>query len=85
MKVLGVQEIPQQNMAQADIDIANMAFQLPKNDAVTAYAFGPGGGITKWSGHATAIFGRYNDGRWILRSISIPGMALYDNLNIELP
>jgi hypothetical protein len=85
MKVLGVQEIPSQNTAQADIQITDMRFEIPKNDAVTAYAFGPGGGTEVLSTRATAIFGRYNDGRWVLRTIAFPGRGAYDNLNIEVP
>jgi hypothetical protein len=81
MRVIGVQEVPQQNMAQADVEISNITFKIPKNDAVTAYAFGPGGGTRIWSGHATAIFAHYNDGRWVLRQI-ICELGNWDNLNI---
>lgn len=81
MKVLGIQEFPQQNMAQAYIDVSNITFQRPKNDAVTAYAMGPGGGTLIWSGRATAIFGHYNDGTWVLRQIATE-VGTWDNLNV---
>lgn len=67
LEVIGVFE--QQNMAQADVVITNLFVSRPKNDAVTAYAFGPGGGSYLWSGRATANFKRYNDGKWVLVNV----------------
>lgn len=86
MKVIGIQELSQDNAAQADIEISNITFERPKNDAVTAYAFGPGGGTYLWSGNATAVFGHYSDGKWVLRQIvTLEGgqvIGTWNNLNI---
>jgi len=65
LEVIGVME-PSQNVAQADVVITNLLIARPKNDAVTAYAFGPGGGSYLWSGSGKANFVHYNDGRWVL-------------------
>jgi hypothetical protein len=66
--VIGVLELSQ-NVAQADVVITNLLVARPKNDAVTAYAFGPGGGSYRWSGRGKANFVHYNDGRWTLTSL----------------
>lgn len=79
--VIGVLEVPQQNAAIADITITKWLLARPKNDAVTAYAFGKGGGTFEWSGQAKAIFIKYNDGRWILKKIET-SIGVFDNLNI---
>jgi hypothetical protein len=68
LEVIGVME-PSQNVAQADIVITNLLVARPKNDAVTAYAFGPGGGSYLWSGRGKGNFVHYNDGRWVLTSL----------------
>jgi hypothetical protein len=81
MNVIGIQEIPQENSARADIKISNITFERPKNDAVTAYAFGPGGGSYIWSGNAIAVFGHYNDGTWVLRQI-VTEVGNWNDLNI---
>lgn len=81
VEVVGVLELPQQNAAQADLVITNMLVARPKNDAVTAYAFGQGGGTFLWSGRGKAIFMHYNDGRWVFNQL-ITEVATVDNLNI---
>lgn len=80
--VNGVLEIPQENSAKADINLSNFAWHSPKNDAVTAYVFGPGGAAHNYSGQATAIFIHYNDGRWVLNRIVTP-MGAWNDLNIS--
>lgn len=82
VNVQGVLEIPQQNMARADVVVSNVTLKLPKNDAVTAYAFGQGGGTRLWSGGATAIFAHYNYGRWVLTQIIKAEGGGWNNLNI---
>ena len=81
LQVVGVREIPQQNAAEADLVIKDWKLERPKNDAVTAYAFGPGGGSFLWSGRGTAGLVRYNDGTWVLKSIVIQP-STWNNLNI---
>lgn len=68
LEVIGVFQ-PQENVAQADVAITNLAIAIPKNDAVTAYAFGPGGGTRIWSGRGKANFMRYNDGAWVITTL----------------
>jgi cytochrome c len=68
LEVLGVFQ-PQENVAQADVAITNLAIAIPKNDAVTAYAFGSGGGTRIWSGRGKANFMRYNDGAWVITTL----------------
>ncbi len=68
LEVIGVFQ-PQENVAQADVAITNLAIAIPKNDAVTAYAFGPGGGTRIWSGRGKANFIRYNDGTWVITTL----------------
>lgn len=82
VNVQGVLEMPQQNMAKADVVVSNVTLNLPKNDAVTAYAFGRGGGTRLWSGGAAAIFAHYNDGRWVLTQIIKAEGGSWNNLNI---
>lgn len=79
--VTGVLEVPQENMAKADVGLSNFVWNSPKNDAVTAYMFGPGGASHTYSGRADAIFAHYNDGRWVLTKIVTPNGS-WDNLNI---
>ena len=83
LQVVGVRELPQQNAAQADLIIKDWRLARPKNDAITAYALGPGGGTVIWSGRGTAIFLHYNDGTWVLTSISIDA-GTWNNLNIPV-
>lgn len=80
--VRGVVDIPQQNMARADVMVSNVTLKVPNNDAVTAYAFGPGGGTRLWSGGATAIFTHYNDGRWVMTQLIKAEGGSWDNLNV---
>lgn len=84
VQVNGVREIPQQNAATADLTLTNFVYILPKNDAITAYAMGPGGGRRTYSGKATAIFLHYTDGRWVLNRIDGP-FGSYPDLNINVP
>ena len=79
--VTGVLELPQENSAKADVTLSNFVWNSPKNDAITAYAFGPGGAAHTYAGRADAIFIHYNDGRWVLNKIVTP-MGSWDNLNI---
>jgi len=72
LDVQGVQEFPQENSARADLYMVNFTYEAPKNDAVTAYAFGPGGGQRTYTGKASAIFAHYNDGRWVLSKVTTP-------------
>ena len=81
--VVGVVDGPQMGWAQADLQLKNFVYNSPKNDAITAYAFGQGGGRQTYNGAATATFKHYNDGRWILLSITGPGFNFSD-LNIEV-
>ncbi|HCR52114.1 TPA: hypothetical protein DIV48_00515 [Candidatus Kaiserbacteria bacterium] len=81
LQVIGVLEVPQQNVAKADLVIQNWLLATPKNDPVTAYALGPGGQTFKWSGRAVAVFVHYNDGRWVLNRVAFE-RGTFDNLNI---
>lgn len=81
LRLIGVRDLPEQNMAMVDIEVSNMPITLPKNDPITAYAFGPGGGTQIWSGTGVAVFAHYSDGRWVLRQI-ISQQGTWDNLNI---
>lgn len=83
-KVEGVLEIPAQNSATADVTFTNLVYNAPKNDAITAYAMGPGGGLKTYSGHATALFVHYTDGRWILLRIECP-FGVFDDIKIAAP
>jgi hypothetical protein len=81
--VQGVHEIPAENAATADVELTNFEWNSPKNDAVTAYAFGPGGGSHVYEGHATAYFLHYTDGRWVLMRVRGP-FGTFDDLNISV-
>jgi hypothetical protein len=78
--VTGVLEIPQQNSAQVDIQITGWLLARPKNDPITAYALGPGGGTFEWTGAGKAIFVHYNDGRWVFRQLITP-QGTWSNLS----
>ncbi len=69
-RVIGVQQMPQLGGANVDFYMKNFRIGLPKNDAITAYALGPGGGTKIWTGNGHAIFKHYNKG-WVLNEISI--------------
>lgn len=75
-QVIGVMDLPQQSMAQADIRLINFTWNSPKNDPITAYALGKGGGPHKFT--ATATFKHYTDGRWILVRVDAPFGAFPD-------
>jgi hypothetical protein len=80
LKVIGVRELPEQNAAIADFTVTDWLLARPKNDAITAYALGPGGETFLWSGPGTATFVHYNNGTWVLTAVSIaPGT--WNNLN----
>ena len=80
-QVTGVLEIPAENSARVELILSNFKWHAPKNDAVTAYALGPGGEIRTYNGRATAIFVHYTDGRWVLQKIETP-MGSYVDLNV---
>jgi tetratricopeptide (TPR) repeat protein len=80
LKVIGVRELPQQNAALVDFTVTDWHLERPKNDAITAYALGPGGGTFLWSGPGTATFVHYNNGTWVLTTVSI-AISTWDNLN----
>lgn len=82
VEVQGVLEVSQQNIARADAVVSNVKLQLPKNDAVTAYAFGPGGGTRLWDGRAQLHFVHYNDGGWVLTRIDRDDGRYWDGLNV---
>lgn len=76
VKVKGIQEIPDQNAAKADLDLSNAVFEM--TDPLSGrWEVGPGGfggrilygkkGIRV--GSATALLKRYNNGKWILESL----------------
>lgn len=79
--VTGVLEMPQENSAKADVNLSNFVWYSPKNDAITAYVFGPGGAAHTYAGRADAIFIHYNDGRWVLKKIVTP-IGSWDNLDV---
>jgi hypothetical protein len=82
--VIGVLEIPAENGARADLNLSGFVWNVPKNDAVTAYVMGPGGGQQVYNGRATAIFIHYTDGRWVLTRVETP-IGNFDNLGITAP
>jgi tetratricopeptide (TPR) repeat protein len=80
LKIIGVRELPEQNAAQVDFTVTDWLLKKPQNDAVTAYVFGPGGGTFRWSGPGTAVFVHYNNGTWVLTSVST-SYGTWNNLN----
>ena len=79
--VNGVQELPQENTARADLTISNFTFQQ-------ATGFG-GVRPRTYSGPGTAIFTHYNDGRWVLSQIETNGNnefspATWEHINLEV-
>jgi PBP1b-binding outer membrane lipoprotein LpoB len=60
--VQGVQEIPQENAAKVDIKFTNFKY----NDQMMGYSM-------DYSDLGTAIFSKYNDGRWVLTRVEVPG------------
>ncbi|HEX8846675.1 MAG TPA: hypothetical protein VF791_18665 [Pyrinomonadaceae bacterium] len=76
VKVKGVQEVPAQNEAKADLDLSNAVFEVA--DPLSGqWEVGPGGygGQMRYSKKgiriesATALLKRYTNGKWILESI----------------
>ena len=67
--VQGIQEILQQNAAKADLSFS-------------AFKYGPHDAKQSYSGSGTAYFSHYNDGRWVLTRVEIPGKEWRD-INID--
>jgi hypothetical protein len=79
-KVNGVQDLPQNNTARADLTLQHFNFQQ-------------GSGFAQenrdYSGSADATFTHYNDGRWVLSRVEIPpdgrfGPASWNHMNLEV-
>jgi len=77
--VRGIQEVPTENAAVAQLSFSNLGYNL--HDPLF------GGQKSKtYSGPGTAIFTHYNDGRWVLTKITIGqgfDAVWWDNLNIN--
>ena len=77
--VRGIQEVPTENAAVAQLSFSNLGYNL--HDPLF------GGEKSKtYSGAGTAIFTHYNDGRWVLTKITIGqgfDAVWWDNLNIN--
>jgi len=77
--VRGIQEVPTENAAVAQLSFSNLSYNL--HDPLF------GGQKSKmYSGPGTAIFTHYNDGRWVLTKITIGqgfDAVWWDNLNIN--
>ena len=75
----GIQEVPRENAAKADITLADYHFTA--KDSII------GDQPKIYSGAGTAIFIRYNDGRWMLSKVAFTmrgGMMFtFDAINIE--
>ena len=75
----GIQEVPRENAAKADITLSDYHFTA--KDSII------GDQPKIYSGAGTAIFIRYNDGRWMLSKVGFTmrgGMTFtFDNINIE--
>lgn len=80
LNIVGVLET-QQNVAVADYSVDNLILIRAQNDAITAYAFGSGGGAYRWSGSGKATFVHYNDGNWKMIDLSA-GNSVWSGLNI---
>jgi hypothetical protein len=63
--VIGVREIPQQNLAQVDLHVKNWRLLTHRDDSLAAR----GTETFEWSGEGTATFVHYNDG-WVLTHIN---------------
>jgi len=78
--VRGIQEVPTENAAVAQLSFSNLSYNL--HDPLF------GGQKSKtYSGPGTAIFTHYNDGRWVLAKITIGegfDAVWWDNLNINV-
>lgn len=72
--VAGVQELPQQNSAVAQLKFTDLYYKANGRDNLT------------YSGPAEAVFVHYNDGRWMLSKITIGrgfDAVVFSNINIE--
>ena len=77
--VIGVQEVPAENAAVAQLSFTNFAYKL--RDPM----FG-GQNDKTYSGPGNAIFTHYTDGRWVLTKVTIGqgfDSVWWDNLNVE--
>jgi hypothetical protein len=79
VKVTGVQEVAQENVARADLAFTN--FKWRSKDSFTGTSV-----MKEYEGGGVATFKHYNDGRWVLARIDIPKDlgTWWDNLNIEV-
>jgi hypothetical protein len=78
--VTGIQELPQQNVAKADLNLSNCPFFYSNVNSPT------GGGTINYTGHGEAVFTHYNDGRWVMTQVSAKDRWPYfqwNGLNIE--
>jgi hypothetical protein len=72
--VVGVQELPQQNSAVAQLKFTDLYYKADGRDNLT------------YSGPAEAVFVHYNDGRWVLSKITIGrgfNAVIFNNVGIE--
>ncbi len=60
--VIGIREIPEQNAAEVEFQFTELRYEY--FDTIW------GKGETTYTGPATAIFHKFNDGRWVLDKIS---------------
>ena len=68
LSVSGVQETPQENSARADVRFNSFRYGRGNADSYT--------------GNGVATFSHYNDGRWALTKVEIPGRE-WSNLSVE--
>ena len=70
VKVLGIQEIPQQNIARATVTLSHLFYNSPRGIFYSNQKL-------DYSGPAEAIFTHYNDGRWVLTHVTVPDVAMF--------
>ena len=78
--VIGVQEIPQENLAKASINFNNFQWQSSRPASLFSNS------LKEYSGPGVATFSHYNDGRWVLTRIETSNeleSVWWDNLSIE--
>jgi hypothetical protein len=77
--VIGVQELPQQNAASADLRFNNTKFEK-------WHGFYKKWLTWEWDGSGKASLKHYSDGRWVLDTILIPlDLQMgWSDLNIEV-
>jgi hypothetical protein len=73
VSVRGIQDLPRDNAAQADITFTNFRFTLQNQVQQRNYS-GPG----------TAVFTHYTDGRWVLTRITTGSGVLWNDLSVEV-